>query len=302
MLAKALTKAICGDSSSGYAFHVNCWERHSLYQVVQVIADQLKVLGADAQDTNVKLDRIRHAIKEKPVVVILDDVDRVAPSERGRIVYALLQLPRTGLVCISNHDKTLRSLDDRTRSRLSPLMIAFPRYRPGDIEAILDDRARDALSPGTWEDRALKRLASSAGGDARAAIQGLRQGTVAAENSGKHQLQASAARKSSFKSGTKESEAPANQLAYHERLIYELATRHAPVQTTDLRHVYHTHCKKQRIAPVAPRTFSKYVKHLGDCGLLDVDNRVASARGRLIRADAEASDGLRHSGLLNASD
>jgi len=117
-VARVVARAVCESSSSCFAFYTNCWERRSLYSVVQAIAESLKVLGADAQDTNVKLDRIRQVVKGRPVVVILDDIDRVAPSERQRIIHTLLGLPHTGVVCISNRKEMLLSLEERTRSLL----------------------------------------------------------------------------------------------------------------------------------------------------------------------------------------
>ena len=40
-----------GNSPSVIGLYVNCWERPSLYSVVQALCEQLRVLGADAQDT-----------------------------------------------------------------------------------------------------------------------------------------------------------------------------------------------------------------------------------------------------------
>ena len=284
VLARTVARDMCQNSTARFAFYVNCWKRGSLYQVVQAIAESLKVLGADAQDTNVKLERIRQVVKDRPVVVILDDIDRVAPSERERIICGLLNLAKVGVVCIANRSETLVSLEERTRSRLSPAVIPFQSYSRQELEEILLDRAKEALALGAWSEGVLRDLAQSARGDARAALEALRQAAVASESSGKNRIALSAC------AGVLREQAPTRQeemvqrLSYHERLMYELALKHEPVLSTELRLAYGDHCQKNAIRPVARRTFSKYVKLMVERGLLGVDPRIVAGKGRLLRA------------------
>jgi len=286
VLARTVARDMCKDTSARFAFYVNCWERGSLYQVVQAIAESLKVLGADAQDTNVKLERIRQVIKLRPVVVILDDVDRVAPSERERIIYGLLNLPNTGVVCIANKNETLLALEERTRSRLSPVLIEFQAYNQQELEEILFERAKDALALGAWNEGVLRQLAQSAGGDARAALEALRHAAVAAESSGKKTIALSDCADAARARGQTWQEEMVQKMSYHERLIYDLAVKNQPVLTTDLLRTYCDYCQKDSVTPVARRTFSKYVKLMVDRALLSVDLRVVSRKGRLLMVPA----------------
>ena len=283
-VARVVARAVCESSSSCFAFYTNCWERRSLYSVVQAIAESLKILGADAQDTNVKLDRIRQVVKGRPMVVVLDDIDRIAPSERQRIIHTLFGLPHTGVMCISNRKETLLSLEEGTRSRLSPIVTSFPRYRPKELEGVLFDRARHGLAPNTWNEAVLGQLARSAGGDARTAMQGLRQAAVSAESASRGKLTLGTLPNTFPDSAKTKREEVVSRLSYHEQLIYDLARQNAPVTTTDLRPIYEDRCQKNGITPVARRTFSKYLKMLGDSGLLVVDQRTIPAKGRLVRA------------------
>lgn len=284
VLARTVARDMCRNSTARFAFYVNCWERGSLYQVVQAIAESLKVLGADAQDTNVKLDRIRQVIKERPVVVILDDIDRVAPSERERIIYGILSLPNTGVVCIANKKETLLSLGERTKSRLSPQVIEFEPYRQQELEKMLFDRAKEALVLNTWGDAVLRQLVRSVGSDARAALEALRHAAVASESAGKNRIALRRCAGALHERTPTRHEEMVQRLSYHERLIHELALKNEPILTTDLRYVYGNHCQKNGIMPVARRTFSKYVKLMVDRGLLDVDQRTVAGKGRLLRA------------------
>jgi len=285
-LARSLVNEVSTDSANRFGFYVNCWERRSLYSVVQAIAESMKLLRADAQDTNVKLDRIRQVIKEKPLVVILDDIDRVAPSERERIIYRILGLPHTGVVCIANKKETLPSLEERTRSRLGPIVIAFPRYTPEELAEILLERAKKGLLANTWKKKDLLQIAQASAGDARAGVEVLRHAAVAAESTGKKRI---AFRESAEALRTRvqtRHQEMVSRLSYHERLIYELALEKQPLLTTDLQRIYTSRCLKNGITPVARRTFSKYVKLLGDAGLIRVDERSIGGKGRVVRAAA----------------
>ena len=283
VLARSVVAEICPDSSARFAFYVNCWERRSLYQVVRAIAESLKVLGGDAQDTNVKLDRISQTVKERPVLVILDDIDRIAPIDRNHIIPTILGLPYAGVICISNRKETLLSLEERTRSRLSPVVVSFLPYRPRELEEILMHRARDALGPDTWDKAVLVRIAQRGKGDARAAILGLRQAALVAESVGREKLTAADISDVLTKSEERQQEGVLSQLSYHQRMIYELARENAPVTTTELREIYTNRCNIKAIRPVAPRTFSKYVNLLEEYGVVTVVPRSARGAKLIIR-------------------
>ncbi|MBE3097454.1 MAG: orc1/cdc6 family replication initiation protein, partial [Planctomycetes bacterium] len=75
LLARRATQETCEGAGSRVAAYVNCWEHRSLYSVLQAIIDELKILGAEAQDTNVKMDRLRQALRGRPFIIILDEID-----------------------------------------------------------------------------------------------------------------------------------------------------------------------------------------------------------------------------------
>ena len=80
LLARWAVEGTCSSAASRVGVYVNCWEHRSLYSVLQAIIDELKILGAEAQDTNVKIDRIRQALRGRPFIVILDEIDRPMPA------------------------------------------------------------------------------------------------------------------------------------------------------------------------------------------------------------------------------
>jgi len=157
MIARKVADQLC-NSQNRISLYVNCWERPTLYSVAQALCEQLKVLGADAHNPHIKLDRLRRQLKDKTVLIILDEIDRPMPKQRGTIIYQLLQLPRTGLFCITTDSKAFISLDDRVKSKLSPVHVQFPGYPVDQIKAILEDRVGMALSPGRYSQPVLEKI------------------------------------------------------------------------------------------------------------------------------------------------
>lgn len=282
VVARKVADGFC-QSAHRISLYVNCWERPTLYSVVQALCKQLKVLGADAQDTNVKLSRLGQALRNTTTLIILDEFDRPMPKERDSIVYRLLQLSKVGLFCISNTDSAFLGLEKRIQSRLSPARMHFSRYPTGEIEAILTDRARNALVAGTFSSKALQKIAALAQGDARAALHILLQTAIIAEQN--HAQRITSRHIPSDWSAWAQSEQKhrLKSLPEHQRLICELVKKHKQVSSTSLRNLYETVCGKLSIEPVAQRTFLKYVALLARNDFLTVEHKGSGGPGRLLR-------------------
>ena len=266
--------------------YVNCWQHRTLYSVLQAVIDEMKILRAEAQDTHFKFERVRQALRGRPTVIILDEIDRSTPKQRDDIIYGLLSLPKTGLICIANSTQPLAVMDNRVRSRLSPLVVQMSAYTQSEIEAILEDRARRALAPGSWSPPVIRQIAKLAGGDARVAIQTLRRAAAAAEKAGHGKIEKRTVSQILKPWHTILQEQRQAGLTDDERAIVQLAAEHAPVGTTRLRHLYAAHCRNAGQRPVARRTFSKYVSRLAAAGVLDIASRPSAPGGRLVRVPA----------------
>jgi len=273
-------------TASRVGVYVNCWQHRTLYSVLQAIIDDLKILRAEAQDTNFKLERIRQALRGRPTVVVLDEIDRPMPKQRDEIIYGLLGLPKTGLICTANSTQPLAVMDERVRSRLNPLIIELPSYSREELEAILADRANRALAPGSWSLSVIRQIAQSVHGDARMAIQTLRRAAAATEEAGHDKIDKRMVSQVSEPWHKILQEQRRANLTEDERAIVQMAAKHAPVGTTRLRQLYAAHCRNTGRQPVARRTFSKYVSRLAAAGLLNMASRPMSPGGRLVRAVA----------------
>ncbi|MDP2897843.1 MAG: orc1/cdc6 family replication initiation protein [bacterium] len=284
-VARWVMDDVCASGSQRIGVYVNCWQHRTLYSVLQGIIDELKVLVSEAQDTNFKFGRIKQAFRDKPAVIILDEIDRPMPSQREEIIYGLLNLPRTGLICIGNSTRALAMLDERVRSRLNPILIEFLEYSMSEIEKILADRARQALTPRTWAPDHLKSIASAAGGDARAAIQMLRRVAAAAEMKGGETLDTQLIDLYSPQHQAIQRWSRFEALSEHEKIIWELAAQRGPLGTTELRRRYGEYCRGRELQPIAKRTFSKYLSRLSSAGVLRISARPMTPGGRMVQVE-----------------
>jgi len=282
-LARWVAEAATATGSTVVLVYVNCWQNRTLYSVTQAIVDELKILAADAQDTNFKLDRIRQALRDRPMVVILDEIDRPMPTQREAIVYGLLSLPKSGLICTARSLQPLAAMDVGVRSRLSPVVIEMPIYSRRQMVEIVTDRASRALLRGCWSPPLIGRIADAAGGDARAAIAMLRHTAVAAEEASHEQLDIRAVEPFLRQWRRIQLDARLTNLSDHERVIHELATRYQPIRTAELMRRYEAYCIRRRLQPVAGRTFRKYVSRLHSAGLVDINSSSRSPGGRMVR-------------------
>ena len=275
-----------GNSPSRTFLYVNCWERPSFYSVVQALCEQLRILGADAQDTNVKLTRLRQALENKTTLIILDEVDRPMPSRRDAIIYNLLQIPQTGLFCLSGASLAFFQLEDRVRSKLTPAHVHLQRYSTAEIKTILTERAHQALTPDSYSDSVLQRIAILAAGDARKALHLLLKTAIAAEKDPSDKITTKHIPTDILAWQQLQQNCRIGALPPHQRLIYDLTKEHGQISSTRLRRLYLLNCHQNSIEPVAQRTFSKYVKLLAQRNFISTQVRTAGGPGRLVKAIA----------------
>jgi len=284
LLARSTTGEVCTSGANRLAVYVNCWRHRTQYSVLQAIIDELRILGAEAQDTNIKLDRIRQFLRDRPTVIILDEIDRPMPAVREEIIHALLGLPKTGVVCVAGSTNALAAMEEGTRSRLSPALIEAPAYSTMELEAILTDRANRSLSPGSWSPATIRHIALRSSGDARVAINALRRSAGEAEQSGQPKIDVRFIDHTLAQWQTVRQEARFVGLSEHEKIIHDLAKQHAPLGATDLGRLYIAHCRSHGLHPIARRTFSKYLGRLSSAGLLAMSGQHGSKGGRMVRA------------------
>jgi cell division control protein 6 len=264
--------------------YVNCWEHNSYYSVLDKLVSDLRILGAEKLNTAFKLERLKLFVGQRPLVIVLDEIDKLCVKDRDSLIYNLCGIGNVGLVCISNSRLVLHSMDDRILSRLNAKQIELTPYAPAQIVAILRRRAETALSPGSWNGATLARIAELADGDARVAIQTLKNAAYNAESESSGVIDKKHISNAFQSARNVKKAALLEKLTSHHRLLYDLVKEHGEINSGDLWKAYLDDCRALNKPPIALRTFSEYMNKLIELDLVHWDRALVRGKVRVFRA------------------
>jgi cell division control protein 6 len=264
---------------------IDCWKSNSAFSVIEKICIELRILGADKLITSFKLERFQECIGDKPFIVILDEIDQPSPKEKNSILYHLSNLPKVGLICICNSKHTLFGLDERVKSRLQPTRIEFPPYSVNDLIFILRQRAEYALYPKTWNDAILEKIAELSEGDARVAIQTLKNASHQAERRYKNRIEDEDVQKGWNSAKDLKKTYLLLKLTQHHRLLYSILKAKGQILSGELRSLYLKECELKKLKPMAARTYSIYTNKLIKLGLIVAEKPLVKGTERLLKVD-----------------
>lgn len=266
-----------------YGVYVNCWERNSLYSVIEKIVNELRILGAEKPDTSFKMERLQRHLKDTPLVLVLDEIDQPPPKERNSILYNLCGIESIGLICISNSRSFLYDVDERVKSRLNPTQIEFRPYSASDLVYIISLRAETALVPRTWDKGILEAISRMADGDARIAIQTLKSAAYYAEKSNSPKILAEHIEKGWKDASVIKRTYLLNKLSADHKILYEIIKSKKEVLSKQLWGDYISEARRKGVKPIALRTYSEYVNKLRDLGLIKADRARVRGKVRVFR-------------------
>lgn len=262
---------------------INCWEHSSYFEVLDALVVEFRILRAEQHRSSHKLDKIGRHLGDKPCIIVADEVDRMTPSERSATLYNLAKLGVVSLVCISNDNRALHGLDERVRSRLSPVTIHFPKYKPDQLHKLLRHRANRALIRGAVPDRAVEALIEVADGDARVAIRMLRDAALAAEREGGREIAVHKLEGSARQIREAERLNQLETLTEDHRILCQVLQRFGQLTSGGLYRGYLHRCSQVGRKPLALRTFSNYANQLVQSGLITCESVRGKSRERLFR-------------------
>jgi len=263
--------------------YVNCWENPTFFSVLERIALELRMLGAEKFSTYFKLERLKRHLSNDRLVVVLDEIDQSPPKERNAILYNLHEFPRVGLVCICNSQHVYFDLEERVQSRVNPASIFFDQYSPEEMFTILDRRAQHALAPGAYTKRLLQTIADLAEGDARVAIQTLKNAAYLAEKDRHKTILHQHVHWACDSAKNLKKASLLRELTDHHCLLYELIARNAGILSGDLWRLYLKKCRSTGVKPIAVRTYSDYCNKLTELGLVQAKRAAIQGKVREFR-------------------
>jgi len=259
--------------------YVNCWENPTFFSVLDSIARELRMLGAERFSTSFKLERVKRHLSRERVVLVLDEIDQPAPRERNAILYNLSDLLTVGLICVCNSQFVYFGLEDRVKSRLNPVRILFEEYSSGELLDILNQRAQYALTPYSYTEDLLETIARLSDGDARIAIHTLKNAAYLAEHDARKEITPSHAKQAWNSAKDLKKSYLLRRLTDHHRLLYELVQKNSGILSGDLWRLYLKTCEDRQIKPIAVRTYSDYCNKLAELGL--VQAKRAAIQGKV---------------------
>jgi Cdc6-like AAA superfamily ATPase len=226
---------------------------------------------------------LERAIGERSFIIVLDEIDITSPKERNMIIYTLSKIPKAGLVCISESREHYMDLNERVKSRLNPKRIGFKPYSVMDLVHILEQRARLALVPNTWDKTTLERIAELAEGDARVAIQTLKNSAQYAEGDLAERIKPEHIEKGWNEAKKIKKSYILRKLTEDHRILYRIIESRGEVYSGELWRAYLNQCKSIRIKPISMRSFINYVNKLKALGLITAERARRKGKVRVFR-------------------
>jgi cell division control protein 6 len=278
MVAKYVLDKLKQETNVG-GIYVNCWKANSFYSVLDTILNELKVGFGDERDSRLKLYKFETHVGTRPFILALDEIDLMELRERNAMIYNLLGIRKIGLICISESRFPAFGLEDRIKSRLSPKFIQFEPYTDGELLEILKERSVLALHPESWNETILRRVARLAEGDARIAIQTLKNAAQMAEEALSRIIKAEHIRKAFSTIKDLHREYSLKKLPEDLRLMHSIIRDRGSILSVHLWDEYRRECKKRDVKPVAKRTFTHYANKLKQLNLIRVER--ARVKGKM---------------------
>ncbi len=243
----------------------------------------LSCRGWDEPDASFKMDRLQRHLKDTPLVLALDEIDQPSPKERNSILYNLSEMQNVGLICICNSRQFLFDLDQRIKSRLNVTQIEFKPYSVSDLVYILTLRAETALVPRTWGKALLERISEMAEGDARVAIQTLKNAAYYAEKDCATGIKLEHVEKAWKDARFIKKTYLLNKLTADHRLLFDIIKSRKETLSNQLWEEYLSEARSREIPPIASRTYSEYVNKLRDLGLIKTERARVRGKVRIFR-------------------
>jgi archaeal cell division control protein 6 len=190
---KYLLKQLAEHSSAVLPVYVNCWANQTQMSVYNRIVEEMRLpLPRRGLAADEIFDRILQYSKnyKKPILLVLDEMDGLRNDQLLYVASRSNEQRLTfGIIGLSNNKALLARLDSRVRGSLRFSEMEFARYSEEQLAAILRVRAERALSPGSFDERLLAKIARSVDdGSARVAIERLWKAAKRAEKAGRQKI------------------------------------------------------------------------------------------------------------------
>lgn len=263
--------------------YVNCGSVQTFHGLLEALLQELRALIGEKREVAFKFERLSRLVRERPLVIALDEVDMMFLKERNAALYNLASLENAGIIGLSISRGAYLSLDLRIKSRLNPKFLKFESYGHSKLVQILKNRATKSLRLDSWCEADFESIATQAEGDARIAIQGLRVAAYLAEKKNRSYIAVEDIEEGLRKASRLKKEYLLKTLSEHHRLLYRIVSESGQIESSFLWKQYRFRARTLGIQPMARRTFNHYKQFLVRNRLLEEKQGKGRRNSRILR-------------------
>lgn len=262
------------------SLHVNCWEAPTFFTVFDKIIKEFKIQEVENLHPSKKFSWLNNYFKNRPLILILDNINQITPKVRDKLIYYFLSMGKTCIIAISNNKYTICELDEMVQSKLNAKWIEFEEYSENDIIYILNQRIKSALAPDSCSESILYQIKELANGDARVAIQTLKNAALIAEQEKSKCIMVNHVKNGFNSPKHLKKDFILNKLQKHHRILYNIIKDNNNIQSGALRKLYLNECKKININSIAIRTQVKYLNTMIETELIRAERALVKGKIR----------------------
>ena len=257
--------------------YINCWYQRT---EVAVLAEALRQMSYPVPRKGRSVDELindffRNVEGEK-LIIVMDEFDALT-DEGALYVLSRSKVP-IGVVLISNDQYSMRKLDQRVRSSLSPIEINFRKYSVEELINILEERATLAFKDyNPLAVRVAARLAYRNGSDVRFGLSLLIRAGRLAEKMGQN-LDIEHIKAVDVIKSPKKEKREGDLKGEHKILARAIQEMGGKGTSSEVFVKY-----KQIGGKGAERTFRKYVKELIELKVFESENLPGRGKRRLLK-------------------
>jgi len=279
-----LTKHVLNDASDAATCHLSCIEYDTQYKVLARLMESLT--GTDigsGYHTAQMQDQVADLIADRPLIVVLDDIDFLLAHDDSDLLYFLSRLDHAPLHIVTvstTHTDLTAALDERTASSLNPVHLRVDPYTPHETYTILEQRARTAFTrESRFPKEALSIIAANTANTALGLCWLHDAATAAAETITTelvHETRPAAVQR--YRNHLFDSFSSHHQLLCD--VIEELTTDQEYVHTGAIYEEYHDVCRSNGYDPLTTRRLSDFLTDLELLGIVEADYHYGGTEGK----------------------
>ena len=177
------------------------------------------------------------------------------------------------------------NLDQRIVSRIVLRQVAFKPYGVEDLLTILEERAREALHPASWTKEMLQKIAELSAGDARVAIQTLKNAAELAEAKRSSVIKEEHIQTGYSSARDLKQHYLLSSLTEHHRTLFEIIKQSSNegIHSGELWQAYTQRCLEAFRKPLAERRLQVYMTTLISLGLVEAERAPVRGHVRVFR-------------------